>query len=559
MDSAFERVTAALTNWGSVQRGPNWTCPAHEDQKASLTVTRKADRVLLNCKAYCPTESIIGILGLNMHDLFDEQKELREKRLIARYLYKDEQGTVLFSKERYEPKDFLVWHPNGNGWAPSLGGARPVLYRLPELNEAVAKGQTVYVVEGEKDADAMAKAGHVATCNYEGGGSWKAGYAQYFTGADVVVIADRDEAGYKHAKDIKSSLENVARSVCVLQSAVNKPKADVSDHLAEGYRVEDLVPIGGAFKPVNLTGLVARGVTPPEMLLDGMLYAGGLHGIAGAPDSGKTTVSLYWAVQLLAQGKRVAFFDEEGGREIVAEKLIALGAQSSQMNLLTYVPFPGKMWDDSDIEALMEFLGEVRPAMVLWDSSAAFLARAGLDENSAPAVTMWWAKVLTPLARDLRAAVVVIDHDTKASEQSRYARGSGAKLAASDVQYKVEIKKPFTRSDSGLLRLTVSKDRRGYLHRTWLVHMEATGVGLRPDFVHESETAYTDSWSPAKRKVWGVLSREFQTNEEIRELIKKYHPGQEMARETVSRALNELLHEQFVAKAGDAWRRCRDL
>src|ERR1700722_20369378 len=167
MDSAFERVTAALTNWGSVQRGTNWTCPAHEDQKASLTVTRKADRVLLNCKAYCPTESIIGILGLNMHDLFDEQKELREKRLIARYLYKDEQGTVLFSKERYEPKDFLVWHPNGNGWAPSLGGARPVLYRLPELNEAVAKGQTVYVVEGEKDADAMAKAGHVATCNYE--------------------------------------------------------------------------------------------------------------------------------------------------------------------------------------------------------------------------------------------------------------------------------------------------------------------------------------------------------------------------------------------------------
>jgi AAA domain len=294
-----------------------------------------------------------------------------------------------------------------------------------------------------------------------------------------------------------------------------------------------------------------------------MLYAGGLHGIAGAPDSGKTTVSLYWAVQLLQQGKRVAFFDEEGGREIVAEKLISLGAEASQMNLLTYVPFPGKMWDDSDIEALMEFLGEVRPAMVLWDSSAAFLARAGLDENSAPAVTMWWAKVLTPLARDLRAAVVVIDHDTKASEQSRYARGSGAKLAASDVQYKVEIKKPFTRSDSGLLRLTVSKDRRGYLHRTWLVHMEATAVGLRPDFVHESETAYTDSWSPTKRKVWGVLTRDWQTGEEVRELIKKFHGDVE--RETVSRALNELHRESFVSVQGNehapirSWRRCREL
>jgi hypothetical protein len=161
--------------------------------------------------------------------------------------------------------------------------------------------------------------------------------------------------------------------------------------------------------------------------------------------------------------------------------------------------------------------------------------------------------------------VVVIDHDTKASEQSRYARGSGAKLAASDVQYKVEIKKPFTRSDSGLLKLTVSKDRRGYLHRTWLVHMEATAIGLRPDFVHESETAYTDTWTPVKRMVWGVLTRESQTGEEIRELIKKFHPEKDVARETISRALNELQRESFVVGTGNehspvrSWRRCREL
>ena len=63
------------------------------------------------------------------------------------------------------------------------------------------------------------------------------------------------------------------------------------------------------------------------------------------------------------------------------------------MENLIYVPFPGKMWDDSDVEALMEFLTDARPELVLWDSSAAFLARAGLDESSAPAVTNWWARV----------------------------------------------------------------------------------------------------------------------------------------------------------------------
>src|ERR1700678_3671156 len=138
MESAFDRVTAALTEWGSIQRGPNWNCPAHEDGKASLTVTRKSDKVVLHCQAFCSTESIIGIIGLSMRDLFDYPKEQQERRLIARYLYRDENGNVLFSKERYEPKDFLVCHPNGNGWAPKLGDARPVLYRLPELNEAVA-------------------------------------------------------------------------------------------------------------------------------------------------------------------------------------------------------------------------------------------------------------------------------------------------------------------------------------------------------------------------------------------------------------------------------------
>ncbi len=85
--------------------------------------------------------------------------------MVAEYPYIDEDGEVLFIKERREPKDFRIKTPDGR---PGKNGARSVLYRLPEVLAAVADGRPVYVVEGEKDADALARLGHVATCNFEG-------------------------------------------------------------------------------------------------------------------------------------------------------------------------------------------------------------------------------------------------------------------------------------------------------------------------------------------------------------------------------------------------------
>ena len=163
------------------------------------------------------------------------------------------------------------------------------------------------------------------------------------------------------------SMRKLLNGVClalpgvrIVQAAVPNAKADVTDHFNAGYTIDDLVPIEGAFKPVSLGFLVSNGVQAPTFVADGMLYRGGLHSIAGAPDSGKTTLALYWAVKLLSEGQRVAFFDEEGGQEIIAEKLISLGAKPRDMENLIYVPFPGKQWDDADVAALLEFLGENR-------------------------------------------------------------------------------------------------------------------------------------------------------------------------------------------------------
>jgi len=318
---------------------------------------------------------------------------------------------------------------------------------------------------------------------------------------------------------------------------------------APSWEKADELPIP-PFRKVNLAELVHSGVPKPEFIAD-MLYKGGLHCISGAPDSGKTTLALHWALDVMRSHQPIIFMDEEGGEEIIAEKMIGLGASVMDMEYLTYVPFPGKTWTPEDVLDLMDLMHEIHPVMVLFDSSAAFLARAGLDENNASDCTSFWARVLTPVARRVGAAVLVIDHDTKATEQSRYARGSGAKLAALDVQFKVEIVKPFSRLQSGVLKLHVPKDRRGYLHREWRIAVHSGDGSIKMDFSEATEEEFGDAssidGSPAKKKIFEQLSGDPKTKQQIVDGIAVKH-GHGLYGTTVSTELNNLLREGLADK-----------
>lgn len=478
-------------------------------------------------------------LGMTTRDLFDgEPKE------VARYPYVNDEGAVQFAKIRYFPKKFQIVHPTESGWEYGMNGSERPLYRLPEVRRAIAQGLPVYVVEGEKDADRLQECGVTATCNFGGASEWRDEYAEYLRGADVIIIADRDQPGLAHAAEIRRSLRDVAKSTKIVQSKTDLPGDDVSDHLDAGYELDELVPYTGSYKAVSLASLLRKGVPSPVLLGD-FLYQGGLHSIAGPPDSGKSTLALFWALSIARTGRNVLFLDEEGGAEITAEKLAALGASHADLEALTYVPFPGRQWNDDDIASLLDLALQTSPALLLIDSSAAFMARAGMEENSASDVTRFWSQVLTPVAREAQAAVLVIDHDTKSTEQSRYARGSGAKLAAIDVQIKVSLDKPFSRGQDGMLGITITKDRRGHLHRHWNVEVKTSGGSISPYFHRSVPDQSVSEAPPARKAVYAALTGTPMTYHQINDAMFEAD-GRRLKRETMSRELNELRRQGLV-------------
>ncbi len=166
--------------------------------------------------------------------------------IVETYDYADENGALLFQVTRHKPKDFLQRRPDGSGgWIWGLKDVRRVLYHLPELIPAVAAHWTIYVTEGEKDADAInefveSDDEFMATCNPMGAGKWLPEYTETLRGANVIVVADQDEPGRRHALDVRAALKAVAASVRIVQA---KTGHDVTDHLAAGHGLAEFVPM----------------------------------------------------------------------------------------------------------------------------------------------------------------------------------------------------------------------------------------------------------------------------------------------------------------------------
>jgi AAA domain len=168
-----------------------------------------------------------------------------QPRIVKAYPYCDENGTLLFQVVRYEPKGFRQRRPDGRGgWIWNLQDTRHVPYLLPELVKAVAAGETIYVPEGEKDADNLRAIGFAATTNPGGCKKWRTEYSEQLRGADVVVLPDNHLDGREHGDQVVASLRGIASRIRVLDIGKHwaecPNKSDISDWLAAGGSAEKL-------------------------------------------------------------------------------------------------------------------------------------------------------------------------------------------------------------------------------------------------------------------------------------------------------------------------------
>ena len=279
----YEEIKSHFTVKQQNQNTCKAVCPAHSDKEASLSISydSKDHKTLIYCHAGCDTRAVLGAVGLKISDLFDKEAIASTKKnsmdIKAIYKYKDEAGNVLFEKIRYatpkRPKNFTqkrnidghtVWgleagtyyetYKGSNNWSKKerkeaetkdFPETTPVLYRLPELIEAVKNKQQVFIVEGEKDADNLVKLDFVATTNFDGASrskakqKWRSEYNKYFKDADVVLIPDNDNPGRAHMDYIQNSLGDVANTIKRLELTVQE-KGDISDWLSMGHTKEEL-------------------------------------------------------------------------------------------------------------------------------------------------------------------------------------------------------------------------------------------------------------------------------------------------------------------------------
>ncbi len=125
-------------------------------------------------------------------------------RLVRVVRVDDGEGNKKISQERWD-KDKQRWLP---GWGKDedvnkVARASIPIYRYAEVQEAIAKGQPIYIVEGEPCADLLWKLGLAATTNIGGGSKFTLTDSLDLQGAELIVIVpDLDQKGIAHAEKV---------------------------------------------------------------------------------------------------------------------------------------------------------------------------------------------------------------------------------------------------------------------------------------------------------------------------------------------------------------------
>jgi putative DNA primase/helicase len=233
-------------------------CPAHDDNRASLSISQGDDgRVLLHDHAGCTVAAILAAVGLTMSDLFMPKADGMRPRAIPRNpkltkappnksrrsyatlreaidtfarftggrFVKDWPyfGPYQFHIVRYDlserdsetgkpKKEFRPFHYSGTGFVCADPPGKLPLYNICKLP---ADGP-VWVFEGEKCADTGTSIGLFAVTSAHGAEAARKSDWAPLAGREVFICPDSDEVGHAYAREVATILTSMNCTVRII-------------------------------------------------------------------------------------------------------------------------------------------------------------------------------------------------------------------------------------------------------------------------------------------------------------------------------------------------------
>lgn len=227
--NATDTFLSALRSHGMKTKGAGserWRsqCPAHGGNDLNLAVASGDQGVLVKCWSHdCAEGDIAAALGLNVTDLFDESGQAVYDYGGGHHVYRTRTG-------------------NGKSIRQENSPAVTNLY-VPPVSRPLASSPIVFIAEGEKSADALARLGAPCVATWPGGsGAVSKVDLSPLTGKVVIVIPDNDEPGAKAAATLLWRLREVAAETKVWRVPATfdgHPVNDPADLMLAGGTLDD--------------------------------------------------------------------------------------------------------------------------------------------------------------------------------------------------------------------------------------------------------------------------------------------------------------------------------
>lgn len=375
-------------------------------------------------------------------------------RLVAEYIYHDIAGGEVFRVIRLDTgtggKQFRPLYPEEGHWRLGDPPSLLPIYQIPLLAES--KDEVVFVVEGEKAANAAQEIGLPATTSAHGAASPRKSDWSPLAGRDVVILPDADEAGERYAHEVAKLLMKLSppARVKILRLPNLPAKGDIVEFIAD-CRAKGVVDVASKVKelaaqtePEDRAEIIGGPrlkrfsdiePVPVNWLWLYRIAVGRLSVLVGRPGEGKSFVTLDMAAHVSTgkawpdgtpcpTGSILMISSEDNPSDTIRPRLDALGADCTKVVLLDTVRHlrtdgtaKEVMFTLHDLGALEEALQRLPDCkLIVVDPIGSFLG-GGTDAHRDNEVRSILAP-LAMLAEKYDVAVVIVAHRRKGMASS---------------------------------------------------------------------------------------------------------------------------------------------